>query len=274
MPLLTPSSIANKSAASAGVRAARRGYVQNGLPEAPQWDLVEKYLPLLKSIVSKMRIYFPSKVDLDDIYSVGMTGLVSATVRYDSKKAKSFGSYAALRIRGAILDELRRMDWLSRKDRARVKALRSSIEELEQRMGRPLAEDEIIKELKISAQEYQCLMDYMRPLSFIPLDAPASETDSSSSNLSELLSDITDPDARDICEKHDVIECLRERIGALPETQQKILVYYYYEDLRLAEIADILELTESRICQIHTQTIIGLRGYLKNLNKYSETLEN
>ncbi len=230
------------------------------------WDLVDQYLPLVKSIVGRLRIYFPAHVDIDDIYSLGITGLVSAVKRFDSQKAKSFGSYAATRIRGSILDELRRMDWMTRSNRARAKALNETICTLEQKLGRPAKEEEIAASMEMSLRDYLKLIDELRPLTFVPLNMSIKDqVGSENTNLEETLSDNTEENARERCEKIEMFSLIKNRIEMLDAVPRKVLILYYYDGLLLSQIADLLKITESRVCQIHAQAILSLRAYLQKI---------
>ena len=246
-------------------RLAAKTYQDAEMEAEPRWELVEKYLPLVKSIVARMRIYFPPEVDIEDIYSVGISGLITATCRCDPKKIKSFGSYATLRVRGAILDELRRLDWMPRANRVMAKKYRRVIEELEQKLGRAAAEEEICEAMELTTEEYRKLMDRLRPISFVSLDKPLNADDSENATVHEVIPDDTLMNARESCEHQEVLELLRKRIHELPEMPQKVLIMYYFEGMRLAEIAAVFGLTESRICQIHAQAVIGLRAYLRRV---------
>lgn len=226
------------------------------------WGLVEQYLPLVKSMVGRMRIHFPSTVDVQDIYSIAVTGLVAATLHYDPQKNSSFGAYAAIRIRGALLDELRRMDWMPRSERASVRQFRKAVEELEQVLGRSPEDAEVVEALGLSAKEVAKLKALRKPLVFIPLTASSTDHGEDESPLHEALADMNQPDAREIVEKRELIEQLRVRLDKLPEIPKKVLAMYYLKGMRLAEIALVLGLTESRICQIHAQAITRLRQSL------------
>jgi RNA polymerase sigma factor FliA len=241
----------------------------NSLPEAERqnidWALIERYLPLVRGIVARMGIYFNTHVDMEDVYSVGVSGLISAVQRYKVEKSHSFVSYAALRIKGAILDELRRMDWMPRSARASAKKLRKTIEGLEARLQRAATEDEISHELGLDKGQYTHLLDQVRPLSFVPIDAPVGPG-AEGGTMNDFISDATELNAREKTESKEVIELMRSRIESLPELQRKILSMYYFEGLRLAEIAEIFHLSEARICQIHTQTVLALRAYLDSVH--------
>ena len=246
-------------------RAARDAWrIYHGTDEdSIKWSLVEQYLPLLKSIVGRMRIYFPSHVETDDLYSLAITGLITAVQRFDPNKAGSFGSYAAVRIRGALLDELRRMDWLPRSHRAEVKRLRRTLTDLEQRLGRPAKEDEVAEAMGMSLKEYARLSDLIRPLSFVSLDGGLAADNADTHSIHEIIADETEENARERCEKRELMMLIRQRLESLDEVPRKVLILYYYKGLLLSEIAELLHLTESRICQIHAQAIFGLRVFLK-----------
>lgn len=227
-----------------------------------EWNTVENYLPLVKSIVARMRIYFPESVEVEDIYSVALAGLISAVRNYDSSKGKHFGSYAKVRIRGSILDELRRIDWLTRDERQKAKYYNGVVEELTNRFKRPPTDIEICKEMEISSKEQSKIIQMKRPIYHLPIDMPAGESDGDSPLFYDILSDPTELDGRDIAENHELIELLKNLIGELEVTQQRVLMMYYLEGLRLGEIAVVLGLTESRICQIHGNALSLLRRQL------------
>jgi len=249
-------------------KAAGKAYRKASGQESPDWSLLERYLPLVKSIVSRMKIYFPANVEMDDLYSIGISGLVTAVRRCDPDKTESFASYAALRIKGSILDELRRLDWIPRADRLLAKKLHRVLDELEQTLKRPATEEEAAKAMGMTPGEYLKLLDNIRPITFISLDSIAGGDDSmEGSQVHEIVSDSTETDARDDAERKETIKLLKERIRQLPPLPQKVLVMYYYEGMRMAEIAEIFNLTESRICQIHAQAVISLKTYLERVSK-------
>jgi len=242
--------------------AAWRAYQGLNTGVIDEKDLIERYLPLVRGVVDRIKITLPQHIDADDLYSVGITGLLAAVRRYNPDQGNTFASYAAMRIRGAILDELRRMDWCPRRTRARARKLKESINALEQRLGRAASEQEICAELGLSARDYAKWLDESRPVTFLAIDQTPENDDSPGASLHELLSDDNDETGRERMEKEELVQLLSQRIAELPDIPRKILAMYYFEDLRLAEIAKVFGLTESRICQIHSQTVIGLRAYL------------
>lgn len=214
-----------------------------------------------------MRIYFPPQAEIEDLYSVGITGLIAAIRRCDPEKTESFGSYAALRIRGAILDELRRLDWMPRATRLQSKKYRKVVEELEQTLGRPASESEIQQALGISAREHAKMLDQIRPVTLISLDQEPGSSGNSNATIHESVSDDTELNARERTEKKELVRLMKERIKELPDIPRKVLTLYYFEGLRLSEIAEVFDLTESRICQIHAQAVLSLRGYLETVTQ-------
>jgi RNA polymerase sigma factor for flagellar operon FliA len=223
---------------------------------------LKNHMPLVRSVVDRMRASLPSHIDVDDLYSVGLLGLIQALRRFDPTLGVTFASYATLRIRGAVLDELRRVDWMSRSLRVKAKKVTEVISSIEQRLGRPATEAEVAAELGISTEEYSALLDELRPLSYVELDSVAGEEDDTSTH--ELVPDENQPTASDQAMKNELIKLVVERLQKLPEMQRKILAMYYFDNMRLAEIAKVFGVTESRICQIHTQAVLALKTYIRS----------
>lgn len=241
------------------VSAAWRAY---GEASHSEEDTLKSHMPLVRSVVDRMRASLPTHIDVQDLYSVGLLGLINALRRFDPTHGIPFASYATMRIRGAVLDELRRMDWMSRSLRVKAKKLTDVISAFEQKVGRPATEVEISEELGISPEEYTTLLDEVRPISYVELDSLSG--DDEDSNLHDVVADENQPTASDVAMKQELIRLVSERIEKLPEMQRKILALYYHENLRLAEIAQVFGLTESRICQIHTQAVLSLKSYIRS----------
>ena len=241
------------------VSAAWRAYGESSHSEE---DTLKSHMPLVRSVVDRIRASLPPHIDIEDLYSVGLLGLINALRRFDPSHGITFASYATLRIRGSVLDELRRMDWMSRSLRVKAKKLTDVITAFEQKVGRPATEAEIADELGISPEEYTSLLDEVRPISYVELDSLSGDDDDSS--LHDVIADESQPIASDVAMKQELIRLVSERIEKLPEIQRKILAMYYHENLRLAEIAQVFGLTESRICQIHTQALLSLKSYIRS----------
>ncbi|HNW42272.1 MAG TPA: FliA/WhiG family RNA polymerase sigma factor [Opitutaceae bacterium] len=228
-------------------------------------DLIERFLPLVRNVVDRIKLNLPPHVDADDLYSVGVTGLIAAVKKYDPAQGHTFAAYATTRIRGSILDELRRMDWCPRRARAKARKLKEAIIEVEQRLGRAATEEEVRTHLGLSAKEYAKWMEEAKPVCFVNIDATTDHEDSDGASLHELIADESDVSVRDRMEKDELMKLVAQRIEELPDIPKKILSMYYFENMRLAEIATVFSLTESRICQIHAQTVLGLRAYIQRV---------
>jgi RNA polymerase sigma factor for flagellar operon FliA len=222
---------------------------------------VFEHIPLVRSIAERMKRKLPSKIEAEELYSIGMTGLVAAARNYRVSQHNSFTSYAAMRVRGAILDELRRMDWMTRASRSKAKKLGSVISRLEQEQGGVVCQETLRAEMQMSEDELNDLLDEVRPVKIVSLDA-SEEIDSEDPSLHEIIPDDSSIGAFDALERKEMASLLAQRIAQLPEVPKKVLAMYYYEGLKLADIAACFGLTESRICQIHTQAVNQLRTYL------------
>jgi RNA polymerase sigma factor for flagellar operon FliA len=229
-------------------------------------DIVTQHLPLVKSIVGKIKMRLPDHIDFNDLYSVGVTGLISAVQKYDPKRNRSFSSFAFIRIRGAILDELRRLDWMPRGNRAQAKMLQETIARLEIKLKRPVEEHEVRKELGMTPQEYGKLLAKVRPISVVSLDQGADNSSEDSPPLKEAIADSSQAAIQEKVESKEMIGLLKKRIATLPDSARKVLAMYYFEGMRLSEIAEVFNLTESRICQIHAQAIASLRSYVDKVS--------
>jgi RNA polymerase sigma factor for flagellar operon FliA len=245
--------------------AAWRAYQGVSPSAVDEKDLIERYLPLVRNVVDRIKLNVPAHVDADDLYSVGITGLIAAVRKFDPEQGSTFASYAAMRIRGAILDELRRMDWCPRRARARSRKLKTAINDVEQKLGRAATDKEVCASLGLSDKEYQKWVEESKPVTFVAIDQHAEGEEGEGASLHELLADETDVTGRDNLEKAELLQLLTQRIAELPDIPKKILAMYYFENMRLAEIAAVFGLTESRICQIHAQTILGLRGWIQRV---------
>ncbi|HEX2853433.1 MAG TPA: FliA/WhiG family RNA polymerase sigma factor [Opitutaceae bacterium] len=230
-------------------------------------EIIERYLSVVRTVVDRIKLYLPPHVDEDDLYSVGITGLIAAVKKYTPERSASFGGYATTRVRGAILDELRRLDWCPRGVRSRARKLKEAVNTVEQKLGRTATEKEVATELGVTAAEYGKWLEEAKPVTFIALDYSSDGEEGPRASLHEILADENDVTGRDNLEKAELLEILTQRIAELPDMQKKILTMYYFENLRLAEIAAAFRLTESRICQIHAHIIVGLRAFIQRVRE-------
>jgi len=244
-----------------------RVYQQNEI-SAPDWDLVRQYLPLLKSIVSKMIINFPPTMDRESVYTIGLLGLISASQTYKTVHNCGFGTYAGIRIKGTLLDELRRLDWLPRSLRARLKDFKQKLAKCEHKLGRSLSDEEICNYLHINSEELYQFKRLSKPFVFIPLELnyenTTNDTNETFFSLEEKIADTSQRTGLEVCEKNEIKEMLKSYLAELPKTTQQLLALHYNEGLCLSEIAIVFNLSESRVCQIHAEAIAKLRNKLLN----------
>jgi RNA polymerase sigma factor for flagellar operon FliA len=226
--------------------------------------LLEDHLPLLRPTVYRMRQKLPDTIETDELHSIGLGGLVAAAQRYQPSQRNTFAGYAATRIRGAILDELRRQDSMSRHNRAKAKRLESVISKLQQEQGANYSRDSLCDEMNMSEEELAGLMEEVRPVRLVSLDEvdPRLEFFDSDDSLHEIIPDDSSISAPDALERKEIISLLVERMAQLPEMRRKVLAMYYYENMQLSEIAALFGVTESRICQIRGEAVAVLGKYL------------
>lgn len=245
--------------------ARRPSFVEAG--SAAESELVERYLPLVKTVVGRVAMNLPAHVNLDDLNSAGLVGLLNGVRNFDPEGGSSFESYARVRIRGAVLDELRRLDWVPRSVHDKARRVQNTIQELEQKHGEVPTPAQVARALDLSPREYEDLLEEIRPATFVCLDAapgPDGESDSDSSRY-ESIADESQEDPVEATSRRELSRVIAERIGHLPEMQKKVLALYYFEDMRLREIAEVFGVTESRICQIHSQAVLAIRAYVDEL---------
>jgi RNA polymerase sigma factor FliA len=226
-------------------------------------QVIEEHLPRVRAIVDRMKRRLPQTVEADELYSIGVTGLLAAVRNYSPSKSASFASYASTRIRGAILDELRRSDWMSRGKRSKAKQLSTAISKLEQERGGIVCEEDLCTEMQLTAGELAELQDEVRELKFVSFDEE--EMDPENQPLHEMVPDESCLPPFVVLERKEVLALLAERMTFLPDVPKRVLAMYYYENMKITEIAAIFGVTESRICQIHTQTLRLLRAYMKSI---------
>jgi RNA polymerase sigma factor for flagellar operon FliA len=238
-------------------------YAAAGPGSATENDLVLRYLPLVKTVVGRLAMNLPSHVDQEDLHSAGLVGLLEAMRRYDPACGTSFETFARIRIRGAVLDELRRMDWAPRSVHRKARRVEEAMRTLEQRHGKIPTDVEMAKELGLSLDAYQQLLEEIRPATYVCLDSVRSADAEHSSTYYEAMADERQEDPCRRTGDLELIRCIAERLAQLPENQRKVLALYYFEDLRLREIAEAFGVTESRISQIHAQAILAIKAALQ-----------
>jgi RNA polymerase sigma factor FliA len=223
--------------------------------------LIQKYLSLVSSIAARLAMNLPEHVAQDDLYSSGLVGLLQAVRNYDPACGASFETYARSRIRGAMLDELRKMDWVPRTIHEKARKVQDAMARLEQKLGQTPDEAQMAAALKLSMSEYGKLLDEIRPAAFVCLDTVSSENDAG--DLYEVVADSGGETPLEQISRRELKQVILARIREMPDVQRKVLALYYGEGLHLREIAEAIGLTESRICQIHAQAILSIRSYVQ-----------
>ncbi|PJA75297.1 RNA polymerase sigma factor WhiG [bacterium CG_4_9_14_3_um_filter_65_15] len=224
-------------------------------------ELVDIYARIVKYVAGRMAIGLPHYVEFNDLVSAGLLGLIQAIDNFDAGRQIKFETYAIPRIRGSILDELRSQDWFPRSLRRKAKQLEEAYSILEMRLGRPATDAEVAKELDIELPELDEMMGEVSVATIMSLDAESNSSDSDNSTaLVEFLADPAADNIEQELAKQEMKDLIGKRIAELPEKEQLVLVLYYYEELTLKEIGEILDVTESRVCQIHTKAILRLKG--------------
>ncbi|MCA1950246.1 RNA polymerase sigma factor WhiG [Gracilinema caldarium] len=229
---------------------------------------IKQYAPLVKYVAGKVAVGMPHNVEFDDLVGFGVFGLLDAIEKFDPEKNVKFKTYAVTRIRGAIFDELRSIDWVPRSVRQKTKELEDTIGALEAQLGRTASDQEIAQALGMTEEDFLKTMMRISGTSILSLNDvwfSGDENDKVSIGESIEAPSSLNPDI--IVEKDEIRRIIVEAINELPDKEKKVLVLYYYEDLTLKEIGQVLEVTESRVSQLHTKAILRLRAKLTNIRK-------
>ena len=225
--------------------------------------LIRQYQPLVRKLAHYMMAKLPPSVEVDDLIQVGLIGLADALARYEVSQGVQFETFATQRIRGAMLDELRGNDWMSRGSRKSQKDIESTMRKLEHRLGRSPIESEIAAEMGLSLPDYQSLLSKVRGTQLVYLEDMARSNEDDDSFLDRHVAD-SSTEPMNLLRDQRLRESLVTAIKALPEREQYIMSMYYEQDMNLKEIAAVLDVTESRICQLHSQSIARLRAKMRS----------
>lgn len=235
-------------------------------------EIVIEYAPLVKYIAQKIASRLPANIDLDDLISCGVIGLMDAIEKFDPTRDNKFKTYAEFRIRGAILDELRAQDWVPRSVREKAKLVERTLSKLESELGRPASDEEMCSELNITQDEYYDLLNKAKSVSLLNIDDSSSFNRGDKKLMMGMMDGSRNLNPFSAVSYKNAKDAIKDGIKALPEKQRLVLSLYYYEDLNLKEIGQVLDVTESRVSQLHTQAIMRLKSKLKNTFESAEDL--
>jgi RNA polymerase sigma factor for flagellar operon FliA len=232
------------------------------LPAPEREELILEHLPQVRLIARRIHERLPDSVNLDDLVSTGVVGLISAIDRFDPTLNVKLKTYAEYKIRGAILDSLRGLDWAPRQQRKRSKQIEAAISQAEQKLHRTPTEDEIAHQLGLTLGEYHEWLVEVRGLNLGSLESSSPDDDSNRDLLRYISSDEEELPSR-LLERSELQRLLAEAIGKMPDIEKTVLSLYYYEEMTLREISKIVHLHESRISQLKSQAILRLRSYME-----------
>ncbi|MBE6344447.1 MAG: RNA polymerase sigma factor WhiG [Spirochaetaceae bacterium] len=229
---------------------------------------IRKYMPLVKYVAGRVAPGMPGSVEFDDLVGFGQFGLLDAINKYDPDKNVKFKTYAVTRIRGSIIDELRVLDWVPRSVRQKAREIEDAIVEVESRLGRPASDAEVASSMGISEEEFQQTVMRVSGTSVLSLDDVwYSSDDSDRVSIGDSIESPSSFNPDVIVEREEIRRIIIESIKELPKKEKMVLVLYYHEDLTFKEIGQVLNVSESRISQLHTKANMRLRAKLTNIRK-------
>jgi RNA polymerase sigma factor for flagellar operon FliA len=240
-----------------------RNYVAKHDPKVRERIIVQ-YAPLVKYVVGRLAINLPTIVDSDDVISYGTMGLIDAVERYDPDRGIKFETYAIQRIRGAIIDALRSLDQIPRTARQRAREIEAAIAELQGKLKRPPYDEEVAKHLGMDVEKYReaCVRTNVTQLSLDGL-LSVDDEDGGGGMKAYAFEDRDSPDPVAVTERREMERALVLAVKNLPERERLMLSLYYYEELTMKEISKVMEISESRVCQLHAQAVLRLRATLR-----------
>jgi RNA polymerase sigma factor for flagellar operon FliA len=247
------------------------GYGTETLDSDLQEQMVLQYAPLIKYIASRLALRLPSHISLEDLVSSGIIGLIDAVQKFDPSKNINFKTYAEFRIKGAMLDELRSLDWIPRSVRKKSHLIEDAYAQLQKNLGRPAEAEEVAELLGLELVEFHQLLDETKAVSIVALEESRKTVGGHVGYLEHgLLETIQDDNARDsLMAVHfaELQEIMVQAIEALPDKEKLLISLYYYEELTMKEIGQIMGYTESRISQLHTQAMYRLKNKLREYSQ-------
>ncbi len=247
------------------MKAVDRGKLWDSYREKPTPELREQiiieYAPLVKVVAGRLSMYLGKNVEFDDLVSYGVFGLIDAIDKFDLGKDVKFETYASLRIRGSILDQIRKMDWIPRTVRQKQKKIDDAIKNIEMRTGKNATDEEIAVELGLSGEE---LLDWQSQLKVTNVVSLNEFVEQGTEPVMDAHSNSHFIQPEDMVSQQELKQMLEEALSLLTEKENKVVLMYYYEDLTLKEISQVLQVSESRVSQLHTKAIAKMRKKMGN----------
>jgi RNA polymerase sigma factor for flagellar operon FliA len=235
------------------------GYKRNS-DAASRERLILQYSPLVKYVAGRVSVGLPATIEHADLVSYGMFGLIDAIEKFDLEKGVKFETYAIARIKGAIIDELRSIDWIPRSVRSKARDVEKAMTKLELQLRRTPSEQELADEMGIGVKELRQTLTQVSLVSLVALDESFSGDDSERQSLVDTLQDPRAIDPQSNFEEVEQRQMLSDALNRMTEREKTVLVLYYFEGMTLAQIGQVLGVTESRVCQMHTKAVLGLRS--------------
>ena len=228
--------------------------------------VIKEYAPMVKYVANRIAMRLPPHVEVDDLISVGVLGLIDAIDKYDSTRGAKFKTYAEFRVRGAILDELRSMDWVPRSVRQKASSMDGVVQKLQNKLGRRPEDEEIAEEMGVSLDELFTTLNETKSMPILSLeDLGIAKESGEQQSLLDCLAGKNDADPQTYLRLVELKEIIATAIDTLPEKERLMISLYYYEELTMKEIGGVLGITESRVSQIHSKAVFRLRNKLKSI---------
>ena len=226
--------------------------------------MIKRYSPMIKYVANRIAMRLPPHIEVDDLISVGVLGLMDAISKYDSSRGAKFKTYAEFRVRGAILDELRAMDWVPRSIRQKASNVDKVVQSLQAKLSRAPEDEEVAKEMGLSLDQFHDTLNETKSIPIFSLeDLGIAKESGEQQSLLDCLAGKADADPQTQIRLIELKEIIAKAIDALPEKERLMVSLYYYEELTMKEIGAVLEITESRVSQIHSKAVYRLRTKLK-----------
>jgi len=227
-------------------------------------EVIIRYSPMIKYVANRIAMRLPPHIEVDDLISVGVLGLMDAITKYDSSRGAKFKTYAEFRVRGAILDELRSLDWVPRSIRQKASAVEKVVRSLESKLRRLPEDEEVAKEMDMSLDQFYRTLDETKSVPVFSLeDLGIAKESGEQQSLLDCIAGKADADPQTQIRLIELKEIIAKAIDSLPEKERLMVSLYYYEELTMKEIGAVLDITESRVSQIHSKAVLHLRTKLK-----------